>query len=158
MFNKLDRFSSSNLGLISGLLIGTVVVSLYFIYIFNIGLLQFLLPIILAIVAAVLMFIHVIYKFSSTISNFLSGIIIVLAALFIFIDFRNQLDGITGKMDVLLSIALTAVSFFSVIFFMKAIEIRMLTEPQVEPPRQKEMPLNTEKKQKEHPKPPVDRL
>ncbi len=158
MFNKLDRYGSSTLGLISGLMIGVVVVSLYFIYIYNLGLFQFLPPIILSILAATLMFIHIIYKFSSTVSNFLSGIIIVLSALFIFIDFRNQLNSTTGQSITLFSIILTIISFFAIIFLMKAIEIKMLTEPQKEIPPHNEMPLSVEKKQKEHPKPPMDRL
>jgi len=158
MFNKLDKYGSSTLGLISGLMIGVVVVSLYFIYTYDLGLFQFLPPIILAILAAILIFIHIIYKFPSTASNFLSGIIIVLSALFIFIDFRNQLNSTTGQTITLLSIILTIVSFFSIIFLMKAIEIKMLTEPQKEMLPHNEMPLSVEKKQKEHPKPPIDRL
>ncbi|MGC9176608.1 MAG: hypothetical protein ACP5F1_05990, partial [Thermoplasmata archaeon] len=79
-------------------------------------------------------------------------------ALFIFIDFRNQVNSILGESLIIFSIALTAISFFSLIFLMKAIEIRILTEPQREIPKKKEMPIDIEKKQKEHPKPPMDRL
>ncbi|MGC9176505.1 MAG: hypothetical protein ACP5F1_05445, partial [Thermoplasmata archaeon] len=80
MLSKLERLNSATLGLISGIMIGIVVVSLYFIYLFNLNIFEFLPPIILAIVAGFLMFAHVLYKFSSTFTNFFSGIIIVIAA------------------------------------------------------------------------------
>ncbi|MGC8662794.1 MAG: hypothetical protein ACP5TX_00090 [Thermoplasmata archaeon] len=158
MFNKLDRYSSSSLGLISGILIGIVAVSLYFIFLFNLGLFQFLPPVILAVIAGFLMFAHVVFKFPSTFTNFFSGIIIVLAALFIFIDFRNQTNSMNGQLLIAFSIVLTIISFFSTVFLMKATEIKILTEPQKELPKQKEIPLDIEKKQKNHPKPPMDRL
>lgn len=158
MFNRLERWNSSILGLISGLMIGVLVVSLYFIYYFNLGIFQFLPPIILAIAASVLMFIHIFVKFSSTLSNFFSGIIIVLAALVTYIDFMDQLNSNTGIMLLVFSVFLTILSFFAIVFLMKALEIKMLTEPQPVPSEKKEMPLKMEKKQKEHPKPPMDRL
>jgi len=138
MFERIRMLGSSISGLISGILFGIVIVSLYLLFTYNNNILPFIFPLVLSIISAISFFLPKFVRISYSISGFISGILLVITAFSIFVIFLKE-----NIIFLLIEISLAVLAFLSTFILMLTMEIRM------------------EKKEKEEikvPKPPYERL
>ncbi len=138
MFERIRMLGSSISGLISGILFGIVIVSLYLLFTYNNNILPFIFPLILSIISAISFFLPKFVRVSYSISGFISGILLVITAFSTFVIFLKQ-----NIIFLLIELFLVVLAFLSTFILMLTMEIRM------------------EKKEREEikvPKPPYERL
>jgi len=138
MFERIRMLGSSISGLISGILFGIVIVSLYLLFTYNNNIIPFIFPLILSIISAVSFFLPKFLRISYSISGFISGILIVITAFSTLVIFLKE-----NIIFLLIETSFVVLAFLSTFILMLTMEIRM------------------EKKEKEEikvPKPPYERL
>ncbi len=138
MFERIRMLGSSISGLISGILFGIVIVSLYLLFTYNNNILPFIFPLILSIISAISFFLPKFLRISYSISGFISGILIVITAFSTLVIFLKE-----NIIFLLIETSFVVLAFLSTFILMLTMEIRM------------------EKKEKEEikvPKPPYERL
>ncbi len=119
MFERIKRLGSSLVGLISGILFGVVIISLYLIFSAGLNIFYFTIPVIISIVAAFSFFLPNFIKIPYSISGFISGILLVVTAFSIFHLFLKE-----NILYIFLEIFLVIIAFISTFLLMLTMEIK----------------------------------
>ncbi len=119
MFERIKMLGSSIVGLISGVLFGIVIISLYLIFSSNLNIIYFTIPVIISIIAAVSFFLPNFVRVPYSISGFISGILLVITAFSIFLLFFKE-----NIFFIIVEIFLVVIAFLSTFLLMLTMEIR----------------------------------